>query len=273
MRHPLMLAAHTHDQKHGGIRNWRYFFQGESSKPILTQEVSMNYFTRFTLRGAKISTLCLSALLVTAALHFNTNEVHAQGRCEDPSEDPNLDTDQDGEADCEDGCPQDGAKSEPGQCGCGVSDADSDGDFTANCADQCPTDRLQVSTGACGCGFVQRTDVDDNGELYGCGDVSDYYIPFNYVTVRVNRNRSATLTVRPWSAPADFVYRVDKQQQTPRGFRWRTIKPVATISGLSPTNNTATISGLPKSTNIRVVGQYVQGAAKSETKTIVFRTK
>ncbi|MHC4696760.1 MAG: hypothetical protein ACYTFA_08470 [Planctomycetota bacterium] len=49
------------------------------------------------------------------------------------------DTDQDGYPDCADGCPTDPYKTEPGVCGCGVSeDADSDDDNVPDCADQCP---------------------------------------------------------------------------------------------------------------------------------------
>ncbi len=46
-----------------------------------------------------------------------------------------VDSDSDGTADCNDGCPQDGAKTEPGACGCGTSDADADGNGTPDCND------------------------------------------------------------------------------------------------------------------------------------------
>jgi hypothetical protein len=72
-----------------------------------------------------------------------------------------IDTDGDGTPDCHDGCPEDPAKTEPGQCGCGVPDTDSDGDGTANCHDGCPEDPLKVAPGACGCGV---SDVDSDGD-------------------------------------------------------------------------------------------------------------
>ncbi len=55
--------------------------------------------------------------------------------CSDPT-----DSDNDGTADCNDGCPNDPEKTDPGICGCGISDLDSDGDSTADCNDPCPND-------------------------------------------------------------------------------------------------------------------------------------
>jgi hypothetical protein len=55
---------------------------------------------------------------------------------------------------CEQGadlCPTDPAKSAPGICGCGISDADTDGDGTADCKEQCPLDPLRTVPGRCGC--------------------------------------------------------------------------------------------------------------------------
>jgi subtilisin-like proprotein convertase family protein len=49
-----------------------------------------------------------------------------------------ADADSDGLGDACDGCPDDAAKSSPGQCGCGTPDTDGDGDGTADCNDQCP---------------------------------------------------------------------------------------------------------------------------------------
>ncbi len=46
-----------------------------------------------------------------------------------------IDTDGDGTPDCDDGCPDDPAKTSPGSCGCGLSEADSDGDSLADCLD------------------------------------------------------------------------------------------------------------------------------------------
>ncbi|MGD8395426.1 MAG: thrombospondin type 3 repeat-containing protein, partial [Candidatus Eiseniibacteriota bacterium] len=49
--------------------------------------------------------------------------------------DEGPDTDGDGVSDCFDGCPADPLKTDPGICGCGVSDVDSDGDTTVDCLD------------------------------------------------------------------------------------------------------------------------------------------
>lgn len=56
-----------------------------------------------------------------------------------------------------DECPNDPAKTAPGICGCGVSDADSDGDGTANCKDACASDRTKIAPGVCGCGVPEGT--------------------------------------------------------------------------------------------------------------------
>ena len=41
-----------------------------------------------------------------------------------------FDPDGDGTSNCNDDCPDDGGKTAPGICGCGISDADDDGDGT-----------------------------------------------------------------------------------------------------------------------------------------------
>jgi len=51
-----------------------------------------------------------------------------------------ADTDEDGVDDGIDGCPNDPDKTEPGDCGCGVSDTDLDGDLIPDCIDPCPAD-------------------------------------------------------------------------------------------------------------------------------------
>ncbi|MBM3988498.1 MAG: hypothetical protein FJ294_11155 [Planctomycetes bacterium] len=71
------------------------------------------------------------------------------------------DTDGDGANNCVDGCPNDPAKTAPGQCGCGMADTDSDGDGTANCNDLCPNDPLKIAPGICGCGIA---DTDSDGD-------------------------------------------------------------------------------------------------------------
>jgi hypothetical protein len=60
--------------------------------------------------------------------------------CEDlcEGEDDMADYDGDQVPDCLDQCPEDGEKSEPGECGCGVEDLDTDGDGVYDCNDNCP---------------------------------------------------------------------------------------------------------------------------------------
>ncbi|MFZ9914865.1 MAG: proprotein convertase P-domain-containing protein, partial [Phycisphaerales bacterium] len=73
-----------------------------------------------------------------------------------------VDSDGDGTADGVDGCPNDGNKTSPGTCGCGVADTDSDGDGTPDCNDGCPNDPAKTASGQCGCG-VADTDTDGDG--------------------------------------------------------------------------------------------------------------
>jgi hypothetical protein len=96
-----------------------------------------------------------------------------------------MDSDSDGTDDCNDGCPSDTDKTEPGICGCGVSDDDSDGDGIADCndicpgfddtvdtdtdgvpdgCDNCPSDPDKTEPGICGCG-VSDADSDGDGTL------------------------------------------------------------------------------------------------------------
>jgi cysteine-rich repeat protein len=72
------------------------------------------------------------------------------------------DTDGDGTRDCFDGCPTDPAKLTPGVCGCGTAETDSDADGTPDCVDLCPTDPAKTDPGSCGCG-VPETDTDGDG--------------------------------------------------------------------------------------------------------------
>ena len=70
-----------------------------------------------------------------------------------------VDSDTDGVADCSDGCPDDPFKTEPGICGCGVSDTtDSDTDGVVDCLDNCPH-------------FLNADQADSDGD--GIGDVCD----------------------------------------------------------------------------------------------------
>ncbi len=73
-----------------------------------------------------------------------------------------TDTDFDGTADCNDDCPFDQEKIEPGQCGCGNEDIDTDEDATADCIDACPEDGEKIEPGQCGCGTAD-TDLDADG--------------------------------------------------------------------------------------------------------------
>jgi subtilisin family serine protease len=79
------------------------------------------------------------------------------------------DGDGDGVIDGCDGCPNDGNKTSPGACGCGVPDTDGDGDGTPDCIDGCPSDGNKTSPGQCGCG-VPDTDSDGDG-VADCNDV------------------------------------------------------------------------------------------------------
>jgi hypothetical protein len=85
------------------------------------------------------------------------------------------DGDEDGVNDCLDSCVEDGSKTEPGLCGCGVSDADGDGDGTPDCFDLCSEDPSKTSPGVCGCG-VSDADSDGDGTAdcleVGCSDAT-----------------------------------------------------------------------------------------------------
>ena len=83
-----------------------------------------------------------------------------------------TDTDGDGVADCNDGCPIDPNKTDPGTCGCGVSDEDSDGDGSPECIDNCPDDPNKSEPGNCGCG-VPETDVFGDLDCDGDYDIDD----------------------------------------------------------------------------------------------------
>jgi len=68
----------------------------------------------------------------------------------------------------EDRCPDDPAKTEPGECGCGYSDSDGDDDGVPDCDDVCPTDEKKTDLGECGCG-VEDQDSDGDG-VFDCND-------------------------------------------------------------------------------------------------------
>lgn len=77
-----------------------------------------------------------------------------------------VDTDQDGTSNCLDECWRDPAKIDAGICGCGVPDTDTDGDETADCIDQCPLDPNKIYSGNCGCGFPDAPE--ERGECDRC---------------------------------------------------------------------------------------------------------
>lgn len=72
-----------------------------------------------------------------------------------------ADSDGDSVPDCIDGCPNDPNKLEPGVCGCGEPNDDSDGDGVADCVDGCPNDAGKLEPGLCGCG---QPDQDSDGD-------------------------------------------------------------------------------------------------------------
>jgi len=88
-----------------------------------------------------------------------------------------------------DNCPNDPNKTQPGICGCGISDTDSggdgipdcnddcdnlidsDGDGTNDCDDLCPNDPNKTQPGTCGCNIADK-DSDEDGTL-DCEDAND----------------------------------------------------------------------------------------------------
>jgi Leucine-rich repeat (LRR) protein len=101
----------------------------------------------------------------------NQNTVYSEYTDEISGKTLNVDTDGDGIPDSQDGCPIDGSKTEPGVCGCGISDNDKDNDGTPNCNDDCDNDPNKTSPGICGCG-VADTDTDSDGTP-DCNDDCD----------------------------------------------------------------------------------------------------
>ncbi len=79
-----------------------------------------------------------------------------------------ADTDLDGTLDCNDACPGDPNKTAAGLCGCNIADADGDGDATLDCNDGCPADPTKIAPGACGCG---NSDIDSDND--GAADCTD----------------------------------------------------------------------------------------------------
>ncbi len=82
------------------------------------------------------------------------------------------DEDNDGQLDCLDLCPDDPNKSSPGVCGCGVPEepGDDDRDGVINCLDQCPEDPNKFIPGQCGCGLEEDPGDDDEDGVRNCED-------------------------------------------------------------------------------------------------------
>jgi len=64
---------------------------------------------------------------------------------------------------CEDACSDDPNKTEPGICGCNVSDTDSDSDGTADCVDACPANPSKTTAGGICGGCEDESDSDGDG--------------------------------------------------------------------------------------------------------------
>lgn len=112
-------------------------------------------------------TVQLTGLQPGQTYHYRVTSVDGGGNLASSSDmkftmSVSPDSDGDGVPDSQDGCPNDIAKIDPGQCGCGVPDTDSDGDGAADCNDDCPNDPLKATAGICGCG-VPDTDSDGDG--------------------------------------------------------------------------------------------------------------
>ncbi len=91
-----------------------------------------------------------------------------EGAAEGPCGCDFADQDGDGTLDCVDGCVDDPAKVEPGECGCGFADTDTDGDLALDCVDACPDDPAKTQPGDCGCGVAENNA--DGDDVPGCFD-------------------------------------------------------------------------------------------------------
>ncbi|MGE0478951.1 MAG: hypothetical protein AB7Q17_00640 [Phycisphaerae bacterium] len=80
------------------------------------------------------------------------------------------DRDADGRPDWLDGCPDDAAKSQPGECGCGYADIDADADGVLDCDDNCPELPNADQSDADGDGEGDSCDATPHGDAPGGGD-------------------------------------------------------------------------------------------------------
>jgi len=79
------------------------------------------------------------------------------------------DPDGDAAVGCGDRCPQDGTKTHPGACGCGVPDADADHDGVADCIDPCPADDPNDTDGDGVCDSADPCPLDSPDDTDGDG--------------------------------------------------------------------------------------------------------
>lgn len=82
---------------------------------------------------------------------------------------PYADSDLDGAPNCADSCPQDEWKSQPGICGCGISDSsDVDSDGVIDCLDACPLDPRSTEYP---CPTWGDTDADEDVDMVDFGNL------------------------------------------------------------------------------------------------------
>jgi len=117
-------------------------FQGDSS----AKSASNNADYALTADAAVFTNNAGQTFTVTALDCPNDpdNDIDHDGVCGDVDNCPDVanadqnDADRDGLGTACDSCPEDGGKSDPGACGCGVPDVDTDEDGVADCVDNCP---------------------------------------------------------------------------------------------------------------------------------------
>lgn len=95
----------------------------------------------------RISARVMRGLLAVAMLSLLSGQT-----CVPAPPSSTADADGDGVVDAQDGCPDDPAKTDEGECGCGVVDVDTDGDGAFDCQDAYPDDPTRWAYEGCGCG-------------------------------------------------------------------------------------------------------------------------